>query len=451
MGILNATPDSFSDAGELPDLGGAASHGRASSWPRARRCSTSAGSPRPGRAGRRGGGGGRAGRAGHRARRGRARRVVSVDTYKPAVAEAAVAAGAHIVNDVSGLRDPALAAVCARRAPRWWSCTRASRRRGRSSTRATTTTSSRTSAAFLAERMAVAPGAGMAPEQLLLDPGPDFAKTPAQTVAVLRRLDVLHALGRPLLLAVSRKDFVGAITGRGAARAGRRDAGRDRLGGGRRRAAAARARRRRGGRLPRRARRPARRARARAGRGAHARPLPGALRGALACSPHWLPAAAHNAAGSPTNQRRSSHVHRPGSRRARGSPLADLHVIANELGVDGFRRLRKADLVDAIIAKQSGEAVSDAEVEVEAEDEARPRARPSRPRARSRAEAAPDARARPRRRPGGRGRGRGRGGRGRGGRHRRGRAGPFPPRPSRRPGPRPPGRGGPRGRSRAGP
>ena len=55
---------------------------------------------------------------------------------------------------------------------------------------------------------------GVDPEQLILDPGPDFAKTPAQTVAVLRRLDALHALGRPVLLAVSRKDFVGAITGR---------------------------------------------------------------------------------------------------------------------------------------------------------------------------------------------------------------------------------------------
>ena len=54
-------------------------------------------------------------------------------------------------------------------------------------------------------------------EQLILDPGPDFAKTPAQTVAVLRRLDALRALGRPLLLAVSRKDFVGAITGRAPA------------------------------------------------------------------------------------------------------------------------------------------------------------------------------------------------------------------------------------------
>src|SRR5581483_4346186 len=51
-------------------------------------------------------------------------------------------------------------------------------------------------------------------EQLMLDPGPDFGKTPAQTVEVLRELESLHELGRPLLLAVSRKDFIGAITSR---------------------------------------------------------------------------------------------------------------------------------------------------------------------------------------------------------------------------------------------
>ena len=55
----------------------------------------------------------------------------------------------------------------------------------------------------------------MRDEQLIVDPGPDFAKTPAQTIELLRRLEELHALGRPLLLAVSRKDFVGALTGRG--------------------------------------------------------------------------------------------------------------------------------------------------------------------------------------------------------------------------------------------
>ena len=59
--------------------------------------------------------------------------------------------------------------------------------------------------AGLADAVARAEAAGVHPEQLLLDPGPDFAKTPAQTVAVLRRLDVLHDLGRPLLLALSRK------------------------------------------------------------------------------------------------------------------------------------------------------------------------------------------------------------------------------------------------------
>ena len=59
----------------------------------------------------------------------------------------------------------------------------------------------------------------------MLDPGPDFAKTPAQTVAVLRRLDALRALGRPMLLAVSRKDFVGAITGGAPRERARRDAG----------------------------------------------------------------------------------------------------------------------------------------------------------------------------------------------------------------------------------
>ena len=67
---------------------------------------------------------------------------------------------------------------------------------------------------FLRERMAVALARGVDREQVLLDPGPDFAKTPAQTVAVLRALERLHELGRPLLLAISNKDFVGALTGR---------------------------------------------------------------------------------------------------------------------------------------------------------------------------------------------------------------------------------------------
>src|SRR5207302_9459855 len=68
--------------------------------------------------------------------------------------------------------------------------------------------------AFLRDRMQLALEHGMAPEQLILDPGPDFAKTPAQTVRLLAEVGRLHELGRPLLMPISRKDFIGALTGR---------------------------------------------------------------------------------------------------------------------------------------------------------------------------------------------------------------------------------------------
>jgi len=140
--------------------------------------------------------------------------LVSVDTYKPVVARAAVTAGASIVNDVSGLSDPALAEVCAETgAGLVLMHTRAAPKQklldpsldGRIVADVQR---------FLHGRIELAIGRGMAFEQLMLDPGPDFAKTPAQTVAVLRSLSSLHALERPLLLAVSRKDFVGAVTRR---------------------------------------------------------------------------------------------------------------------------------------------------------------------------------------------------------------------------------------------
>jgi dihydropteroate synthase len=140
--------------------------------------------------------------------------LVSVDTYKPPVARAAIAAGARIVNDVSGLRDPALAEVCAqtgaalvimhtRAAPRQW-------------LQDPDLYGDITGEVmgFLRERVAVAISHGVAGEQLLLDPGPDFAKTPAQTIRLLAQVGRLHELGRPLLMAISRKDFIGALTGR---------------------------------------------------------------------------------------------------------------------------------------------------------------------------------------------------------------------------------------------
>ena len=140
--------------------------------------------------------------------------LISVDTYKPAVARAAIAAGATIVNDVSGLRDPDLADVCAQTGaglivmhthappkqrlqdPDLYGDVLAEVMR------------------FLAERLELARSRGVAEEQLIVDPGPDFAKTPAQTIELLRGAVRLHEFGRPVLLAISRKDFVGALTER---------------------------------------------------------------------------------------------------------------------------------------------------------------------------------------------------------------------------------------------
>jgi dihydropteroate synthase len=146
--------------------------------------------------------------------------IVSVDTWRAPVARAALDAGAVLINDVSGLSDPSIADDCART--------------GAGLVVTHTRIPPKTKGfpeyadvmedvvALLRERVAEATARGVAAEQLVLDPGIDLAKTPAESVEVLRRLPELHALGRPLLLAVSRKDFVGALTERPPAA---RDAG----------------------------------------------------------------------------------------------------------------------------------------------------------------------------------------------------------------------------------
>jgi dihydropteroate synthase len=140
--------------------------------------------------------------------------LVSVDTYKPRVAEAAIEAGAAIVNDVSGLREIRLAAICARTgAALVVMHTRAEPKQKLLDPSLDGHVADDVES-FLRERSALAIECGVAAEQLLLDPGPDFGKTPAQTIETLRAIERLHELGRPLLLAVSRKDFLGAITGR---------------------------------------------------------------------------------------------------------------------------------------------------------------------------------------------------------------------------------------------
>lgn len=138
--------------------------------------------------------------------------IISVDTYKPVVAEGVLKAGAAIINDTTGLRDHELASVVADHR----AALVITHNRGRPKQRLTDpdfyddVVDDVTS--FLQERAKHAERHGVKWSSLIFDPGPDFSKTPAQTVAVLQGLAPVAALGRPLLVALSKKDFIGAIT-----------------------------------------------------------------------------------------------------------------------------------------------------------------------------------------------------------------------------------------------
>lgn len=137
---------------------------------------------------------------------------VSIDTWKPSVARAALDAGASLVNDFSGLHHAAIADACADAgAGLVLTHTRAKPKVKAFPVYDDVLADVRS---LLAERLALALERGVREDAILVDPGFDLSKTPAQSVTVLRRLGELHTLGRPILLAVSRKDFVGAITGR---------------------------------------------------------------------------------------------------------------------------------------------------------------------------------------------------------------------------------------------
>lgn len=137
---------------------------------------------------------------------------VSVDTWKAEVARAALAAGAAMVNDPSGLSDPGVADACAEAgAALVVTHTRAPPKEKAFPRYADVVADV---VGFLRAQEEEARCRGVHPEAIVLDPGLDLGKTPAETVAVLRRLDAVRELGRPVLLAVSRKDFVGALRGR---------------------------------------------------------------------------------------------------------------------------------------------------------------------------------------------------------------------------------------------
>lgn len=140
--------------------------------------------------------------------------VISVDTYRPKVARAALAAGAHIINDISGLLYPEVADVVHEFGAGYILM----HNRGRPKVRLTEPNLYENVmddvVKFMDDRIEKLAAAGVGMQQLILDPGPDFSKTPAQTVDVLKDLGRLVSYGQPVLLPVSRKDFIGAITGR---------------------------------------------------------------------------------------------------------------------------------------------------------------------------------------------------------------------------------------------
>lgn len=139
---------------------------------------------------------------------------VSVDTWRAEVARAAVAAGATLVNDVTGLREPEVADVVAGHpdvglvlafhggAPR--------SRPWRPDFDPDVVTAARQRCVALID---TAVGRGVAPDQLIVDPGHDMGKTTMQSLALLRHLDDLAALGHPVLVALSNKDFIGEAVG----------------------------------------------------------------------------------------------------------------------------------------------------------------------------------------------------------------------------------------------
>ncbi|HJZ62252.1 MAG TPA: dihydropteroate synthase [Miltoncostaeaceae bacterium] len=140
---------------------------------------------------------------------------VAVDTFKPAVAEAALDAGAVIVNDPTGLRDPAMARVVARHG----AGVVLTHFFGPPKVRPASFPDVDVPEAVVEwgrGALAAAAAAGIGPERIVVDPGVGLGKSPPQDLELLRRLDEVRALGRPLLVPISNKKVIGAVTGQEA-------------------------------------------------------------------------------------------------------------------------------------------------------------------------------------------------------------------------------------------
>lgn len=225
MGILNVTPDSFSDGGRWIDPDAAIAHGLAMLAQGADIIDVGGESTRPG-----------ALRPDQAVELGRVLpviralaehgAVVSVDTMRADVARAAVAAGAVIINDVSGgLADPQMLPVVADTgvvyiAMHWRAPSVSMQQLAAYGEPGGVVEAVR---AELGARVGAAVAAGVDPERLVLDPGLGFAKTAEHNWALVRRLDELASLGFPLLVGASRKAFLGALLADSAGRPRRVD------------------------------------------------------------------------------------------------------------------------------------------------------------------------------------------------------------------------------------
>jgi dihydropteroate synthase len=215
MGVVNVTPDSFSDGGLYLDPEVAISHGEELARTGAEILDVGGESTRPGA---------EAVSGEEELRRvlpvveglAGADAAISVDTSKAVVAAAALAAGAEIVNDVTALRgDAEMAALCADRGATvvLMHMVGTPRTMQRDPTYEDVVADVK---AFLAGRVEAAIAAGVAEERIWLDPGIGFGKTAEHNLELLRRLAELRELGQPLVIGTSRKSFIGKVDGSAA-------------------------------------------------------------------------------------------------------------------------------------------------------------------------------------------------------------------------------------------
>ena len=211
MGILNVTPDSFSDGGMHNGYEAALAHARAMVDAGARIIDVGGESTRPGAA--------TVSIDEELARTVEVVRAlaadgvcVSIDTRHAEVARACVEAGAAIINDVSGFRDPAMVEVAA-------SCDAGCvvmHMKGEPATMQDNPVYDDVVAEvrdYLAGQAAMLEAAGVAPERICVDPGPGFGKTPSQTMELMRNFHEFSRLGYPTMCAVSRKRYIGEAYG----------------------------------------------------------------------------------------------------------------------------------------------------------------------------------------------------------------------------------------------